>query len=104
MLAPRARSTAARAAPPAKEPAGNVKAVMELRQQFYYVGEPMSVRITISNGGESEVANPVKGPLFTSFAVADAQGKRHCAAGETGRRKSRRVQANWLPTSSTARP
>ena len=66
-----------RAAPPtAKEPAGNVNAVMELRQQFYYVGEPMSVRITISNSGESELPNPVKGPLFSSFSVADAQGKR----------------------------
>jgi cyclophilin family peptidyl-prolyl cis-trans isomerase len=64
------------AAPPAKEPAGTVKAVMELRQQFYYIGEPLTVRVTISNSGGSEVANPVKGPLFTSFSVSDSQGKR----------------------------
>ena len=64
------------AASPTKESLGSVRAVMELRQQFYYVGEPMTVRITISNGGESELTNPVKGPLFTSFSVADAQGKR----------------------------
>jgi len=61
---------------PVKEDAGSVRAVMELRQQFYYIGEPMTVRIAISNGGGSEVANPVKGALFTSFAVADSKGKR----------------------------
>jgi peptidyl-prolyl cis-trans isomerase A (cyclophilin A) len=65
----------------AATPAGNapperVKAVMELKQQFYYVGEPMTVRIAISNTGTSEVQNPVKRPLFASFQVADAQGKR----------------------------
>jgi peptidyl-prolyl cis-trans isomerase A (cyclophilin A) len=64
------------AAPPAKEPAGTVKAVMELGQQFYYIGEPLTIRVTISNSGGSEVANPVKGPLFTSFSVSDSQGKR----------------------------
>jgi peptidyl-prolyl cis-trans isomerase A (cyclophilin A) len=65
----------ARSAPPVKT-AGNVKATMELKQQFYYVGEPMNVRIGISNSGESGVANPVKNPLFGSFIVADAAGKR----------------------------
>jgi cyclophilin family peptidyl-prolyl cis-trans isomerase len=64
------------AAPPAKEPARSVRAVMELGQQFYYAGEPMTVRIMISNSGASEVQNPVKGPLFTSFSVSDSQGKR----------------------------
>jgi len=63
------------AAPPANGSAASVKAVMELKQQFFYVGEPMTVRISISNVGESDVPNPVKSPLFASFHVADAQGK-----------------------------
>jgi len=60
----------------ANAPAESVKAVMELNRQFYYVGEPMTVRIAISNTGSSEVQNPVKRPLFASFQVADANGKR----------------------------
>jgi cyclophilin family peptidyl-prolyl cis-trans isomerase len=64
------------AAPTASPAAGSVRAVMELKQQFYYVGEPMDVRVTISNGGGAEVPNPVKSPIFGSFSVADAQGKR----------------------------
>jgi peptidyl-prolyl cis-trans isomerase B (cyclophilin B) len=64
------------AAPPAKDNAGSVRAVMELSQQFYYVGDPLTVRIAISNGGTSEAPNPVKGSLFTSFSVSDSQGKR----------------------------
>ena len=67
---------AGRAAPPAKDSTGSVRAVMELSQHFYYVGDPLTVRIAISNGGASEVPNPVKGPLFNSFSVADSQGKR----------------------------
>ena len=49
---------------------------MELRQQFYYVGETMAVRVSISNDGPMEVANPVKSPLFGSFVIADQQGKK----------------------------
>jgi len=64
------------AAPPVNPPSGSVRAVMELKQQFYYVGEPMTVRVAISNDGASDVANPVKSPLFGSFIVADPQGKR----------------------------
>lgn len=64
------------AAPPATDTAGSVRATMELRQHFYYIGDPLTVRIAISNNGGSEVANPVKGPLFASFSVSDAQGKR----------------------------
>jgi len=64
------------ATPPVKATAGAVRATMELKQQFYYVGEPLTVRIAISNNGGAEVPNPVTSPLFNSFAVADAQGKR----------------------------
>jgi cyclophilin family peptidyl-prolyl cis-trans isomerase len=68
---------AARAlAAPAAAPPGSVKAVMELKQQFFYIGDPMLVRLSITNGGGTEVANPVKSPLFGSFAIADSQGKR----------------------------
>jgi peptidyl-prolyl cis-trans isomerase A (cyclophilin A) len=49
---------------------------MELNQQFYYLGEPMNVRISISNASSSEVANPVKSSLFGAFGVKDASGKR----------------------------
>jgi cyclophilin family peptidyl-prolyl cis-trans isomerase len=64
------------ASPTANPSSGDVKAVMELKQQFYYAGEPLSVRITISNTGTSDAPNPVKSPLFGSFQLADAQGKR----------------------------
>jgi len=64
------------AVPPTKPASGSVKAVMELQRQFYYVGDPMTVRVAISNAGTSEVANPVKSSLFGSFVVADPEGKR----------------------------
>jgi cyclophilin family peptidyl-prolyl cis-trans isomerase len=64
------------AAPPAAVASGGVKAVMELNQQFFYIGEPLTVRVTITNTGATEQANPVKSPIFGSFYVADAQGKR----------------------------
>jgi len=64
------------ATPPVNPASGSVRAVMELKQQFYYIGEPMAVRVAISNDGTSEVANPVKSPLFGSFVVADKEGKR----------------------------
>ena len=64
------------AAPPVNPTPGTLRAIMELRQQFYYVGETMAVRVTISNDGPMEVANPVKSPLFGSFVIADQQGKK----------------------------
>jgi peptidylprolyl isomerase len=63
-------------AAPATQAAGPVKAQMELNQQFYYVGEPLNVRISVANSGTSEVPNPVKGKLFGAFSVADSEGKR----------------------------
>jgi cyclophilin family peptidyl-prolyl cis-trans isomerase len=61
---------------PAKPASGSVKAVMELQRQFYYVGDPMTVRVTLSNDGTTEVANPVKSSIFGSFIVNDTDGKR----------------------------
>lgn len=55
---------------------GRVHAQMELKQDFYYIGEPLNVRIAISNNGDAEIANTVKRALFGSFAVSDAAGKR----------------------------
>jgi len=55
--------------------AGSVRATMELNQNFYYIGDPLNVRLAITNGGAGEVTNPVKSPLFTAFTIADAQGK-----------------------------
>ena len=66
---------AAVAAPPTA-PAGAVRAAIELKQHFFYVGDPMMVRLSITNGSDSEVANPVKSPLFGSFTVLDAQGNK----------------------------
>jgi len=62
-------------AAPAAAASSGVKALMELNQQFYYIGEPLNVRMAIANNGASEVANPVKSPLFGAFIVSDAQGK-----------------------------
>ena len=67
-------STLAGAASPPAAP-GSVRAQMELNQQFYYVGEPMNVRLSILNDGAAEIANPVRGSLFGSFVVTDSQGR-----------------------------
>jgi cyclophilin family peptidyl-prolyl cis-trans isomerase len=67
-------SVALAATPPAKPASASVKAVLELNQQFYYIGDPMSVRVTLTNQGGSEVANPVKSPVLGGFTVADAAG------------------------------
>jgi len=61
---------------PAKPAPGSVRAVMELQRQFYYVDDSMTVRVSITNDGTSEVPNPVKSSLFGSFVVADPDGKR----------------------------
>jgi cyclophilin family peptidyl-prolyl cis-trans isomerase len=70
-------ASAARAiAAPAKPAPGAVKAALELNQQFYYMGEPLNVRVTIANNGSAELSNPVKSPILGSFVVADNSGTR----------------------------
>jgi hypothetical protein len=69
-------------AAPAKPAPGSVKAVLELNQQFYYLGEAMNVRVTIANNGPAEISNPVKAPILGSFAVLDASGTRLEAQGK----------------------
>jgi len=64
------------AAAPAKPAPSSVRAVLELNQQFYYIGDPMNVRVTLTNSGASEVSNPVKSPVLGAFTVSDANGTR----------------------------
>jgi hypothetical protein len=52
----------------------NVKAVLELSQQFFYAGDPLLMRVSIGNDGDKTVANPVKTPLFQGFEVRAAGG------------------------------
>lgn len=71
------------AAPPAlaqDEPApgsapGGPKVILELSREFYYVGEPLQIRVSVGNDGPSEAANPVKSPLAKGFRVLAGDGK-----------------------------
>jgi cyclophilin family peptidyl-prolyl cis-trans isomerase len=63
--------------------AGAVKAVLELNQQFFYVGDPLNVRISITNSGSTEVSNPIKSPLYGGFTVSDAHGKKLDGSGKS---------------------
>ena len=56
----------------AQSPDGNVRAVLELSQRFYYAGEPFPVRISIGNNGPNKVSNPVEIPLFKGFLIQSA--------------------------------
>ena len=67
-------ATMAGAAAPAKPAASPVKAVLELNKEFYYVGDPLNIRVTLTNPGTAEVSNPVKSSMIGSFSVADAAG------------------------------
>ena len=71
------------AAPAKPATSGNVKAVLELNQEFYYIGEPLNVRITISNGGAAEIPNPVKSPILGSVTVSDSAGRKLEPQGKT---------------------
>ena len=66
------------------KPSGSrgVRAVMELGQQFYYAGDPLQIRISIANNGETPVANPLKTPLFGAFDVKKAEGVSIKASGK----------------------
>ncbi len=51
-----------------------VWALIELNQRVYYAGEPFNVRVSIGNGGDETVSNPVKSPLFKGFKVRPVGG------------------------------
>jgi peptidyl-prolyl cis-trans isomerase B (cyclophilin B) len=53
---------------------GDVKAILELSQEFYNAGEPFFLRVSIGNDGEKAVSNPVKTPLYKGFEVRVAGG------------------------------
>jgi peptidyl-prolyl cis-trans isomerase B (cyclophilin B) len=53
---------------------GDVKAVLELSQEFYNAGEPFFLRVSIGNDGDKAVSNPVKTPLYKGFEVRAAGG------------------------------
>ena len=67
-------ATAVGAAAPVKPSAAPVKALLELNQPAYYVGDSLNIRITLTNSGSSEVSNPIKSPLIGAFTVTDASG------------------------------
>jgi peptidyl-prolyl cis-trans isomerase A (cyclophilin A)/peptidyl-prolyl cis-trans isomerase-like 1 len=51
-----------------------VKAILELGQQFFYAGDPLFMRVSIGNEGDTQVANPVKTPLFRAFEIRPTGG------------------------------
>jgi peptidyl-prolyl cis-trans isomerase A (cyclophilin A) len=69
--------------PPDREPAapaapgapGGITVSLELAQQFYYEGDPLSVRISVRNASPAGVPNPVRSPLFAGFRVRRAEGE-----------------------------
>ncbi len=59
-----------------REPAEvEVSARLELNQHFYYVGEPLFVRVSVGNDGTKKIKNPVKGPMFTEFRIRTGDGR-----------------------------
>lgn len=67
----------------AETPPSDVRALLEARnRQFFYVGDPFPVRISIENGGSSIVDNPIKSGLLKSFEVRRADGTEVKATGK----------------------
>jgi len=77
--------------PLAAAPADGVKAVLELDQNFYYVGDPFLVKISIGNDGGAEAPNPVKAATRSSRPPGRP------------RRPSRHGRRSSLPKPSTER-
>jgi cyclophilin family peptidyl-prolyl cis-trans isomerase len=63
---------------------GDVAVSLELSQQFYYAGEPLPVRVSVRNGRDRRVTNPVKSPLLRSFVVRDERSEPLTPAGDPG--------------------
>ncbi|MDX1388527.1 MAG: peptidylprolyl isomerase [Acidobacteriota bacterium] len=75
MLVPALLGLTALTAPSAQETdSSGVWALIELNQRVYYAGEPFNVRVSIGNGGEETIDNPVKTPLFKGFKVRPVGG------------------------------
>ncbi len=80
------------AAPAVTSPQGAVKAVLELNQQFYYAGDPFRVRISITNDGDQEVANPIRSALLKAFDVRSAGGAALKAEGKADAKEPSRPE------------
>jgi cyclophilin family peptidyl-prolyl cis-trans isomerase len=63
------------------EAQGAVAVDLELSQQFYYVGDSLTVRLSIGNPGDAKLDNPIRGPLVKGFKIESAEGKKLKASG-----------------------
>lgn len=72
------------AAEPKAGAPSDVRATLELNQQFYYAGEAFPVRLSITNVGSAELANPIKGGLLPGFQVLSADGSTLQPSGKSG--------------------
>jgi cyclophilin family peptidyl-prolyl cis-trans isomerase len=52
-----------------------IEVVLDLSQEFYYEGDPMTVRISVRNIGNEKTANPIRQPLFGGFVVKSGGAK-----------------------------
>ncbi|HEX6850895.1 MAG TPA: peptidylprolyl isomerase [Candidatus Polarisedimenticolaceae bacterium] len=71
-------AAAAFAAAPGAEPppaVAPVVAVLELRDNFFYAGDPFEVRLNITNRGDVEVDNPVRSRLLEGLKVRPVGGE-----------------------------
>lgn len=57
------------------------KVILELSRSFYYVGEPLQIRVSIGNDSETEVPNPVKSHLARGFHMVRTDGEKLAAKG-----------------------
>lgn len=58
----------------AEDKGTGVKAVLELKNNFFYAGDPFPMRVNIVNAGDKPVANPVKTPIAQGIEVKVAGG------------------------------
>jgi cyclophilin family peptidyl-prolyl cis-trans isomerase len=87
-------------ASPRKSPQGEgtVKAVLELSHSLYYAGDPLEVRVSIGNEGDTEVRNPVKTPLPAGLEVRTKDGtalKSATKSGESERSRPERLAPKY---------
>jgi len=64
-------------------PPPSLKAILELGNQAYYAGDPVLVRISIWNDGDTDVEDP-SGDVPSGFELYDGEGKRVAPAPGTG--------------------
>lgn len=59
----------------------DVKAVIELSQQFIYAGDPFPARISVGNDGEKTASNPMKSGILKGLRVKRVDGEALDATG-----------------------